>query len=56
MILLAKQLIGKKLPDQVTLNGMDIEVHRNFFGSQLGSFVGKIQTTSPTLNTVDTLQ
>lgn len=45
MILLAKQLIGKKLPDQVTLNALDVEVHRNFFGSQLGSFVSKINTT-----------
>lgn len=42
MILLAKTLIGKKLPDQVTLSGMDTVVHRNFFGSQLGSFVSTV--------------
>lgn len=42
MILLAKNLVGKKLPDQVILNGLDVEVHRNFFGSQMGSFLAPL--------------
>ena len=42
MILLAKELIGKKVPDQISLRAMDTVVHRNFFGSQLGSFVSEV--------------
>eukprot|EP00924_Labyrinthula_sp_SR-Ha-C_P005948 augustus_masked-scaffold_14-processed-gene-10.0-mRNA-1 protein AED:0.02 eAED:0.03 QI:0/-1/0/1/-1/1/1/0/225 len=39
MILLAKAVTGKKKDGQISFNAMDITVSRNFFGSQLGSFV-----------------
>ena len=42
MILLAKKLVGKSLSNNLTLNAMDIIVHRNFFGSQLGSFISPL--------------
>lgn len=43
MILLSKSVTGKKKEGQVVLGGLDTTVHRNYFGSQKGSFVGELQ-------------
>ncbi len=38
MILLADRLTGKMKEGQETFGGLHVTVHRNYFGSQLGSF------------------
>ena len=41
MILLANNIIGK-IDGQKNIGGLDVEIQRNFFGSQMNSFIEKI--------------
>jgi len=41
MILLANNIFGK-INGQKNIGGLDVEIHRNFFGSQMNSFIEKI--------------
>mmetsp|Transcript_1641 Transcript_1641/g.1985 ORF Transcript_1641/g.1985 Transcript_1641/m.1985 type:complete len:232 (+) Transcript_1641:198-893(+) len=43
MIMLSKTVTGKMKEGQMVLGGLDTVVHRNFFGSQLGSFVADVK-------------
>ncbi|CAM6085384.1 unnamed protein product [Calypogeia fissa] len=48
LIFLADKAVGQKTGGQALLGGLDITVHRNFFGSQLNSFETELQAP-PTL-------
>ena len=41
MILLANDIIGR-IDGQKNIGGLDVQIHRNFFGSQMNSFIEKI--------------
>eukprot|EP00511_Aplanochytrium_stocchinoi_P005517 CAMPEP_0204824238 /NCGR_PEP_ID=MMETSP1346-20131115/2265_1 /ASSEMBLY_ACC=CAM_ASM_000771 /TAXON_ID=215587 /ORGANISM="Aplanochytrium stocchinoi, Strain GSBS06" /LENGTH=249 /DNA_ID=CAMNT_0051951273 /DNA_START=250 /DNA_END=999 /DNA_ORIENTATION=- len=43
MIMLSKTVTGKMKRGQMVLGGLDTVVHRNYFGSQLGSFVSRVK-------------
>mmetsp|Transcript_3724 Transcript_3724/g.11586 ORF Transcript_3724/g.11586 Transcript_3724/m.11586 type:complete len:143 (-) Transcript_3724:180-608(-) len=45
MILLANELTGKMLEGQEVIGGFNATVHRNYFGSQLGSFSAELEST-----------
>jgi 5'-phosphate synthase pdxT subunit len=42
MILLANNIVGK-IDGQKNIGGLDITIHRNFFGSQLNSFISYLE-------------
>ena len=42
MILLANEIIGQKKDGQKNIGGLDVKIHRNYFGSQLNSFIKDI--------------
>ncbi len=42
MILLANNIVGK-IEGQKNIGGLDITIHRNFFGSQLNSFISHLE-------------
>lgn len=43
MILLSNNIIGQKIGGQKSIGGLDVVIERNFFGSQLNSFIKKIE-------------
>jgi 5'-phosphate synthase pdxT subunit len=45
MILLANNIVGK-IEGQKNIGGLDITIHRNFFGSQLNSFISPLNYPS----------
>lgn len=47
--MLAKNVTGKMKQGQLVLGGLDATVHRNYFGSQLGSFVAELDTCDSSL-------
>lgn len=46
MILLSERVTGKMKKGQVVLGGLNATVHRNYFGSQLGSFIGELDVNA----------
>lgn len=47
MIMLADSATGTKTGGQALLGGMDIQVHRNYFGAQLASFEAPLEVDDP---------
>lgn len=43
MILLANKITGKMKEGQESIGGLEATVHRNYFGSQLGSFSAQLE-------------
>jgi 5'-phosphate synthase pdxT subunit len=43
MILLSNNIIGQKIGGQKSIGGLDVVIERNFFGSQLNSFIKSLE-------------